>query len=150
MTRQSLHKPAALASMAIHPPPLQGPQDANEEIFMGWTLVQWTPHFPSAPVYKTPSVVRWVPSVMWSRHYLPPLLPLPWVRPVPDMGRQPPLTAGTHWLCSSPARASTYLAFLPWGLGASLPRYQALVVPITYRVLGLPTSLRTINSAADH
>ena len=50
----------------------------------------------------------------------------------PERGRQPPLTAGTHQLHSSPAQASTYPAFHLWGLGALLPRYQASLVPITY------------------
>ena len=51
MTRQSLHRPAALASVAIHPLPPQGQQDTNEGIFMGWTRVWLTPLFPSAPAY---------------------------------------------------------------------------------------------------
>ena len=50
-TRQSLHRPTALASVAICPSPLQGLQDTNEGIFMGWTLVWWTPLLPLAPVY---------------------------------------------------------------------------------------------------
>ena len=55
--RQSLHRPAALTSTAIHPLPPQGQQDTNEEIFAGRTLVQSTPLFPSAPACLTPSVV---------------------------------------------------------------------------------------------
>ena len=139
MIRQSLHRPAALTSTAIHPLPPQGQQDANEEIFVGWTLVWSTPLFPSAPACWTPSEVRQVPSVTLLSHYPPPLLPLPWVRLVPDMGLQPQLTAGTHRLCSSPARASTYPAILPSGMAALLPWYQASLVPTMYPVPGLPT-----------
>ena len=62
----------------------------------------------------------------------PPLLLLPWVRPVPDTGTQPQPTAGTPQLCSSPAQTSTYPATLPLGLGALLLRYPASLVPTTY------------------
>ena len=64
MIRQSLHRPAALASVAIHPLPSQGQQGTNEEIFMGRTLVQSTPLFLLAPACLMPSAVRWVPTVM--------------------------------------------------------------------------------------
>ena len=57
MTRQSLHRPASLTSMAALPLPPQGQQDANKGFFMGWTPVQLTPLFPSAPAYWTPSAV---------------------------------------------------------------------------------------------
>ena len=69
----------------------------------------------------------------------PPLLLLPWVRPVPDTGAQPQPIAGTHQLRSSRAQTSTYPATLPSGLGALLPLYPASPVPTTYRVPGLPT-----------
>ena len=50
-------RPAALASMAICPLLPQDQQDANEEIFMGRTLVWSTPLFPSAPACLMPSAV---------------------------------------------------------------------------------------------
>ena len=62
-TRQSLHRPAALASVAVCPLLPQCQQDANEGIFVGWTPAWPTSLFPSAPTHWTTSAVRWVPSV---------------------------------------------------------------------------------------
>ena len=64
MIRRSLHRPSALASTAVRPLPPQGQQDANEEIFTGWTLLWSTPPFPSAPACLMPSAVRRVLSEM--------------------------------------------------------------------------------------
>ena len=64
MTRQSLPRPTALASVAIRLLSPQGQPDANEEIFTWRTLVQLTPPFPSALACLTDSAVQRVPSVM--------------------------------------------------------------------------------------
>ena len=50
-------QPAALASVAVHPLPPQGQQEANEGILVGWTPVWLTSLFPSAPACQTPSAV---------------------------------------------------------------------------------------------
>ena len=139
MVRQSLHSPTALASTGIRPLLPQGQQGTSEGIFAGRTPVRLTPLFPSAPACLMPSAVWRIPLVTWLSCYHPPLLPLPWVRLVPDTGARPQPTAGTHQLRSSRAQPSTYLATLLLGLGALLPLYPASPVPTTYWVLGLPT-----------
>ena len=57
MIKQSLQRPAALTSVAIHPLLPQGQPDVNEKIFTWRTLAQSTPPFPSAPVCLIASAV---------------------------------------------------------------------------------------------
>ena len=61
--RQSVHRPTAPRSTAVHPLLPQGQQDTNKKIFAGRILVRLTLLFPSAPACLMPSAVRWVPSV---------------------------------------------------------------------------------------